>query len=658
MKQLISIIVFIAAISAMTLSAQTITVNPKFGKVSKEEVEMTEYPSDTSAVAVMLYESNNLYVNFNAEGGFNLNNKRYMRIKILKEDGLEWGDVSLLLYNTPQHVENVSGIDVVTYNIVDGKIVETKMPKKYVFTEDFSEKYKKLSFSAQDVKVGSVVEIKYDMTSSIYWEIDDIYFQHSIPVNLAEATVRIPDMFTFNKKMMGYHTVSHESEVESGALASAGGSFTYNVNVDKYRAVDMPAFKVEPYLFNAKQYHAFVQYDIRSIFLSGVIHEDFGVTWADVDESYIQSDLMTRFDTRCLFKEEVAAISKDLADIEKIAAAVTLVRDKVEWNKKYNLFPDPLVQVVKAKSGSSSEINSLVAGCLREMGFIVDPVLIKDRTSGILLDYQPEMAPYDTFIISAVASDGTTYYVDAASPDGYVNVINPIFMINKARILRKNGQSGWVDLTKLSRSGLSVTVNAAITPDMRVEGELKAKASGAESYTLKRKYKSCEKEEDFITDIEEDFSLEIEELASNSIKSYGPSAEYSYKFSKNLDSSSERIYLNPFIERYHDPDAFQSIERKYPVDFPYPYVISYMAMIRIPDGYVVEQLPSNAIVKLDAIGASVKLMFMVNEKVLQVVLNYSQTSMLGVPESYNDIREFWQYLNKQYDSMVILKKAE
>ena len=49
MKQIISIIVFIAAISAMTLSAQTITVNPKFGKVSKEEVEMTEYPSDTSA---------------------------------------------------------------------------------------------------------------------------------------------------------------------------------------------------------------------------------------------------------------------------------------------------------------------------------------------------------------------------------------------------------------------------------------------------------------------------------------------------------------------------------------------------------------------------------------------------------------------------------
>jgi hypothetical protein len=49
---------------------------------------------------------------------------------------------------------------------------------------------------------------------------------------------------------------------------------------------------------------------------------------------------------------------------------------------------------------------------------------------------------------------------------------------------------------------------------------------------------------------------------------------------------------------------------------------------------------------------------MVNEKVLQVVLNYSQTSMIGIPESYNDIREFWQYLNKQYDSMVILKKAE
>ena len=198
---LISVLILLCA--TFHADAQSIKVNTRFGKVSKEEVEMTAYDKDTSANALVLYEHTDLFMNINAAGKFALSKKKHLRIKVLKEEGIDRGDFEMLYYNSSVYKEVISGIDVITYNMVDGKVVETKMPKKYIFNEEYSENYRKITFSAQEVKVGSVIEVKYEITNPRYWMIDDIYFQKTIPVNLAEASVRIPEYFTFNKKMNG-----------------------------------------------------------------------------------------------------------------------------------------------------------------------------------------------------------------------------------------------------------------------------------------------------------------------------------------------------------------------------------------------------------------------------------------------------------------------
>jgi hypothetical protein len=50
--------------------------------------------------------------------------------------------------------------------------------------------------------------------------IDDVYFQRTVPVNLAEVEVRIPGMFTFNKKMRGFHHVEYKPDIEPRTLGS------------------------------------------------------------------------------------------------------------------------------------------------------------------------------------------------------------------------------------------------------------------------------------------------------------------------------------------------------------------------------------------------------------------------------------------------------
>lgn len=657
MKRFSILWILVVILISVDAPGQTIEVNKRFGKVSKEEVAMKEYPADTSASALMLYENTMVSIDFDASGGFKLNTKKHQRIKVLKEEGLSWGDVEMIYYYSNKLRDNITGIDVVTYNLVDGKVVETKMPNKYIFRDDFTENYKKLSFSAQEVRVGSVIEIRFDVSSNMYWEIDDIYLQRNIPVNLAECTVRLPEMFEFNKKQLGFYPVKHTYEAESGSLSLGGGSpYTYTVNADKYSASDIPAFKKEPYVYNADQYYTALHYDIKALTIPGSVYENFSVNWADVDNAYLDSDMMRRFRANCQFKDEMAALALEGSDIQKIAAVVDFVKGKVQWNRDYDVVPQMLSQAVKAQSGSNADINCIIAGCLREVGYSVEPVMVKFRSSGILLEFQPEMHPYDTFILKVDASNGTSYYLDGGASGGYVNILNPLMLVEKGRVLRPDGKSGWIDLTRLGRNGTLMNVKAHLTPDGLLTGSVNAKFSGQDSYQEKASYNSFADEDGYIEDIESENLIEIIDFTAIDMKNYSSSVAYDYTFEDELMESGDRIYVNPFVTRFHSKDSFQSMSREYPIDFPYANMVNYIFTLEIPEGYEVEHIPENGMVKLQALDATMKLLASVRGSVVMVSFSYTQNKMLGLASEYESIREFWQYMNDVYESMIVLKK--
>ena len=657
MKRFSFICILAMILISADVFAQTIEINKRFGKVSKEEVEMKEYPADTSASAIMLYENTLVSIDFDASGGFKLNTKKHQRIKILKEDGLDWGDVEMIYYYSNILRDNISGIDVVTYNLVDGKVVETKMPGKYIFRDDYTEDYKKLSFSAQEVRVGSVIEIRYAVNSNIYWEIDEIYFQKTIPVNISECTVRLPEMFEFNKKQLGFNPVKYEYAAETGSLSlGAGSTYTYTVNVDKYSATEIPAFKKEPYVYNADQYYTALHYDIKTLTIPGSVYENFTVNWADVDNSYLDSDMMRRFRAQCQFKDEMAALALEGSDVEKIAAVVDFVKGKVQWNRDYDILPQIISQAVKAQSGSNADINCIIAGCLREAGYAVEPVMVKFRSSGLLLDFQPEMHPYDTFILKVDAPDGKSYYLDGGASGGYVNILNPLMLVERGRILRPDGRSEWVDLTKLGRSGTIMNVRAKVTPEGLLTGSVDARFSGQDSYREKASYNSFDDEDGYIEDIENDNLIEVIEFEAADMKKYSSSASYNYTYEDELTESGDRIYINPFVTRFHSKDSFKSIKREYPIDFPYAYMVNYMFTLDIPEGYMVEQLPENALVKLQGLDATLKLLASERGPAIMISFSYTQNKMTGLASDYESIREFWQYMNDVYESMIVLKK--
>ena len=81
--------------------------------------------------------------------------------------------------------------------------------------------------------------------------------------------------------------------------------------------------------------------------MPGAMVQNFGVTWNDVDKNHMESDLMQRFNGPCQFKDEVKGVPADVADVQRIEAAMKIVKSKVVWNGDYKLLPVYLSQVVK-----------------------------------------------------------------------------------------------------------------------------------------------------------------------------------------------------------------------------------------------------------------------------------------------------------------------
>ncbi|GAA6766774.1 hypothetical protein AAFH68_27170 [Flavobacterium sp. CGRL1] len=109
----------------------------KLGKVSIAELEQKVHPKDSSAAAAILYKRGKSRIEYNDSDGFFLLTEVETRIKIYKKEGYDWANQSVTYYSVKNESrETVSISDVVTYNLVNGKIEKTKLKSDGEFNEE------------------------------------------------------------------------------------------------------------------------------------------------------------------------------------------------------------------------------------------------------------------------------------------------------------------------------------------------------------------------------------------------------------------------------------------------------------------------------------------------------------------------------------------
>jgi hypothetical protein len=130
--------------------------------------------------------------------------KKHCQIKIFRKSAFSVADVSIKLYQSGLNKEELRGLKAFTYNMVDGKVVKTKVDNDKIYKAN-TDNYVNVNFAFPDVKEGSIIEFEYSIVSDFLSNFRGWNFQYSYPARWSQYTYEIPEYFTYRESSRGYN---------------------------------------------------------------------------------------------------------------------------------------------------------------------------------------------------------------------------------------------------------------------------------------------------------------------------------------------------------------------------------------------------------------------------------------------------------------------
>ncbi|MDR1671552.1 MAG: DUF3857 domain-containing protein [Alistipes sp.] len=624
----------------------------KFGKITNYEVDMQLYEPDTSAVAVYLYESSDVWFAISTsnidESPFRLFRDYAVKIKILKPGGLDLANVEIPFRSVAEANESVSQFSVSAYNRVNGKIVETKLKNSDILTEQYSENMSLRKFTIPEVRVGTVIEYKYRTVSNYFFNVPPIKIQHAYPVVYSYARVATPEYFSFNVNSQGYHRIS----IKTSREPHPGGGF--NDDVRTMEAENVPALKNEPYVWSVDDFRTDVNFELRSIAIPGVYYKDYTTSWTAINKLLADSPFGEQLKGGTPLRDEVDAIkASSSGDIATARAILKLVIGRMNWNGRYSLLARNPRQRLNEGSGSSADINTILGGALRYAGFEVTPVLLNPREAGRLPYAHPSIDNIETYVLMVTMPDGSRVVVDGTNPGNDINVIHPSLMVDRAWIYGAAEKDGWADLSNMAGEQ-NVTMLCRMEEDRTISGTMIHRIKNSASYTVKSKWSQAASEDEYVEKLESENAMKISSFSIEGLD--GPEVTEKVEFTMQAKGAGEYLYIDATVVPFMTHNRFSQQKRLLPVEFPYPEKCVVMAVVSIPEGYTVEQLPENT--RMNACDDGVEYTFLagISGSNIQLRMTCNVNRVVFTVEEYEDLNTFFGMVAEKNNAQIILKK--
>ena len=662
-------------LTASILNAQ----DYKFGEVSKEELEEKFSRIDSSAAAEYLYKYRKTNFEYNAGVGFKLVTRVHERIKIYNKDGFDYATKKVVLFKNSSSKEELSKLKAKTYNLQGGEIVEVSLKKEGEFKVELSDYRSQESFTMPNIKEGSVIEYKYEVTSPFISNVDEFVFQHGIPIRKLEATLDSPEYFVFRVNTKGFfnvvpktervnRTLNYQQRVADGGgngpLKGLGstkvqrGSQQYFSNISKYEMQNVPALKDEPYVNELNNYRAGVKYELSYTQFPDTPRESYATSWeAVVKAIYDSSRFGNELKRTSYFEDDVDAIISGVNEPqEKMLKIFDLVKSKVKWNEFYGKYTrDGVRKAYKEGVGNVAEINLMLTAMLSYAGLNSNPVLVSTRSNGIPLF--PTREGYN-YVVSSVEFPEGTVLLDATSAYSSPSVL-PFRTLNwNGRIIKNDGTSKTIGLYPENKSTTRIFLNANLSPTGSIQGKLRKSLSNHKAMSFRNSFNTAS-EDEFIRNLEEENGkIEISNLDVKNNNDLSKSAVLSYEYSmdNDIDVISDRIYFSPLLFLTTTENPFRLEQRDFPVDFGYPSGMSIASSITIPDGYQVENLPKSLSIALPEEMGSFKFMLINKGSLLQLKVSTEMNLAIVPVQHYLNLKEFYKKMIEKMNEKVVLSK--
>lgn len=630
----------------------------KYGNTTMDEMNMTVYPQDTTANAVILLKSATLdFVYNDIIHDFQYEYTLSVKIKILKQEGLDEANQEIFYTKIRKgSEEDIRSLSGTTYNLENGKITKTKLSKEHIFDSSVNNRHFQKKFTMPAAKVGSVLEYKYTIVSDFYYEMRDFDFQESIPIQNVSYCVTIPEWFHYNTNMRGYESVQTKITPKNMTLNVGFNNLPCLAEEQLFTIQNVPALKPEGYVWNIDDYRSKVSFELKSTTFPRTTIKYYSSTWANIGKKlWEDSDYGGQTKKGGLFKDE---IEKQETNKENALKILSLIKSKVKWNEQNRFSPnDNLKKILKDGIGNSSDINFLYINALKTAGFEAYPVMLSTRDNGRLPITSPTLTLLNN-TITAIKIDTMMYYTDASDKYGSLNILPNKCMVDQALILKEN-EVKWVNLSNITR-GTTFIRGTFKYNDNKLSGDIIVERKSQDAYTFKSHYnENYKSEEEYLEKLSADLNYEISNFTLNNNDIHSDENIISkYTVSKDASLDEEFLYINPLLIRLFNENPFHSEKRLYPVQFNNISNFIEMIDIEIPEGYVVEELPASERYLLGH-DKSLIYTYITSQTGNKISINYQFQikSLLMLPEEYEPLKELFAKIVAKNGSQIVLKKA-
>ncbi len=649
-----TLIVFLLLAVLQQLSSQDFS--HEFGQSSIDELQMKYYDKDSTSEAVVLYDIGKSSFDFK-DGPLRLIFERSFKIKIFTKAGFDWAKIEIPFYEQDDRAEEFLKLECNTYNYENGIIRTTPLDTNNAFIEKAEKKWRVKKFAMPDIKEGSVIEVKYKISTPYFFNFRSWDFQMKIPVVYSEYTTKMIPLCSYKYILQGTNKLTDFKQYLDPGSERTFNTIFWRDQVYVFVKKDIPAFKDESFITSYKDYIIKLIFQ-ESEYINGFATKvEIMTTWPKLIQKLQDLDSFGGYLRSCKSnaKDIVDTMHlESLTTLDKIEKMQKFVKSNFSWDGNSGKFSSQKVkELLKTKIGNSTDINLFLAGMISAAGIEANPLIISTRENGKIKAVYPFEQFFNYVLVDAVI-EGQHIVLDATDPLCNFGMLPPRCLNDVGLVIKKGDEAEWLNFSSPIISSINYTFD--LTPGIEkdsINGKFRILASGYEALNYRKKYLKSSidfKDEVLTNSLTLTDSIQVENLKQ--IEKL-----FSIKFNANssINEIDGKIIVSPFSGYAITENLLKQPSRTYPIEMVYKKKRTFTSTIHVPKGYKTISKPENLTIENDDIKINY-LAIIVNDSIVKVAGFYEFKRDVYDASSYLDLKSYFNTIIDKFNEKLILAK--
>jgi hypothetical protein len=582
----------------------------------------------------------------------------------LKEEGKRHADFEIFLRKSGTRQELVQSIKAVSMNRDGNAWKETPLQAKDIFNENVEKDWSAVKFAVPNVRVGSVIDVYYELESPFTYNFVPWQFQSEIPKVKSEFWAQYPAYYQYHITLKGFLPLTlNKAEAVKNCVGNATSGYGTGTGADcslfKYGMENIPAFNEEAFMTAKRNFVSAIAFELEQITqLSGTV-DKITNEWKDTERELKEHDMfgVQIRKARNLYEEKAKAMRAAEADPMALIKSIhDYCKNTFTWDGEFGFLTDKgIKKAQEAARGNVADINLTMLALLQEAGIYAEPVLLATRARGQPIMLYPVLSDFNYVLVRVRVGD-KYFFLDATSSLNTVGFVPEKCLNGQGRALGET--SAWIDLKPNDKRRIVSDYKVKMDDAGIVTGNAILSHYGYAAATQRYQFLSNNSLDEYVKNRTESWiGVEAKDfLVENDRDLTKPFIE---KFNLTLEDEagqSNVVYFPPFLFQRNDKNPFTSTERLYPVDFGAPVEYIYLLSLEFPKDYVAEDLPKPVALTMPNAGGRILFNITPLDGKISVTCSLSLTKPLYTSEEYHALREIYSRYIATLQSVVVLKK--